>query len=827
MRILIKVARAKNLIDFRIYNHDIVRAVTYRELENKLTNEEGMFDLVLLEEINEENANTIRKIKGSVKVALVCGKIKEYEEQVKLADSLGIDIITQAGEVPDYIMSISGVSARFTGVDKEAIREYIANSSAGLIEETESNKDKHVKVEMEDDTDTEDNDDSDYIDDSVVMSVLEGVEKRDEKSEEFTENNDEVNVETEKIYSDSYTEQINGLKKQIETKESEICNLTERLRASEVESESLQDEILDLKRQIRDLSESTEEQVNKEETIDKSVLEAVEAERDKLKSDVNELKNSIDALNEQRTTLIERINELENEKKNFEEKAIKLEDTNRYIEDKLNELNSSKVNDEEKSIQTEKELQEIKDKVLSLRDKIIDAYNSDSDYENTNNIENLDDILESIKSLLEGYVRKCAEVSSLKSENSEVKDIGEKLKEQISGQSEKIQLLENKVSEYEQSLDSQKETEEQLKKEISLMKTKSDEDLKNAISIEESKRSQMEERFNTELNSKNDEILRIRNECNTYSGRIKDLQSEVSNGLEKIMESQNSVKERDEKIKSLEAKLKSAENKLSSGTKISAGIPDLNEGYTGKAKIINVFGIGSCGKTTVAMTLANRLMGKRVCVVDLDFSNPKGDVWLGMSPVCSVNIPGTDVTKTGVALLFNKGAEYIKSNYENIVKHKVKTNSFVLDYISGVYTTIDQNVIYETDWTSLFNYIGNMYEYIVVDSGRLGSCDAYDAVIRTISSMAYKNVVVSAKDKGDIRTLRVKMNSAHIELDKCIWVMNMCKDNIIDDNIKNLIGTDKTVTMFMAVNYYGTKKPIDVAVPMVKATVDELVKYIQ
>ena len=122
--------------------------------------------------------------------------------------------------------------------------------------------------------------------------------------------------------------------------------------------------------------------------------------------------------------------------------------------------------------------------------------------------------------------------------------------------------------------------------------------------------------------------------------------------------------------------------------------------------------------------------------------------------------------------------------------------------------------------------MGERYDYIIVDSGRIGSSDAYDSVIRTINDMAHKNVIVTLNDKYDIRTQKVKMEYSSIDLTKSIWVLNMAESNVIATDIRKMIGNMKITQLIRVLNYYGIKKPMDISVPMLKPKVDEIIKNI-
>lgn len=261
-------------------------------------------------------------------------------------------------------------------------------------------------------------------------------------------------------------------------------------------------------------------------------------------------------------------------------------------------------------------------------------------------------------------------------------------------------------------------------------------------------------------------------------------------------------------LKELNKQLKSSLNVITSGITAGTGFNIAPCNYSGKGGIIPVFGSGSFGITTTAVSIALELaMRHKVLFVDFDMVLPKADAWFRVNPIVK-NIKGygkIGKRVTGLGIFVDKQSQFFLENVRDIIMEAIKTKGGYVDYISGLYYRPDSMKMITADYTSLFNYCGNTYNYVVVDFGRLGSSEISDSIIKIIADIAYKNVVVTTDDKLEIRTFSMKLDEVGIDKNNVAWLMNMCESSSIDDLIKPFLGVAKYGTMPLNMSIFGKK----------------------
>lgn len=295
---------------------------------------------------------------------------------------------------------------------------------------------------------------------------------------------------------------------------------------------------------------------------------------------------------------------------------------------------------------------------------------------------------------------------------------------------------------------------------------------------------------------------------NTLKMQVMTLKKELDTVTKDRDTAQQTAKALEESNKNMRASMKSMSELVGntgSGTRAATVHPIK---YNSRGMIIPIFGSGSYGITTTAMSLANKLAGQaRVLYIDLDIVAPKADSWFRINPIVK-NIPGIDTSykSTGIGILIDKPFQFFASNADNIISRTaIQTKSGSVDYISGIYAKFDNNKIASANFEALLNYCGNMYTYIIVDFGRLGSSDLNDQIIKAFSDIAYKNIVVTTSDKFEIRNFRLKLGDAKISLNNIFWLINMCTTTKLDDMAKKAITPAQYSLMPFSPELYGKR----------------------
>lgn len=225
--------------------------------------------------------------------------------------------------------------------------------------------------------------------------------------------------------------------------------------------------------------------------------------------------------------------------------------------------------------------------------------------------------------------------------------------------------------------------------------------------------------------------------------------------------------------------------------------------YAGSAKIVTVFGGGSFGVTNTAYSIASRLKGK-VLFIDLDISNPKSDRYTKKNPMVNVTGVPSNLYKTGIGVLYSCGIEKFIAEYEKLGIRIITTRNTELTWISGLYSSIKlENIDYTSDF---LNYVGNMYGYIVIDSGKIGYSSLSDSLIKSLCDISHKSLVVSSNDSYTTRGISLALN--RVKITNVGWVINLASTSIIGDKSKKNMGTNDYCILPFSNSIYGTDRPI-------------------
>jgi len=211
----------------------------------------------------------------------------------------------------------------------------------------------------------------------------------------------------------------------------------------------------------------------------------------------------------------------------------------------------------------------------------------------------------------------------------------------------------------------------------------------------------------------------------------------------------------------------------------------------------------------MAMSLTHKLCTtSKVLYMDFDLVAPKADSWFAKMPICQ-RVPGinrNDRRMSALGIFYEMGVQAFIANIDNIIEKCDRTKGGGIDYMSGVYYKVDNMKVTTADYSALFNFLSTRYQYIVVDMGRLGSSDINDQLIKIISEIAYKSVVVTTCDRFETRDFRTKLLDTKIDLNKVAWLLNMCDTTNIDDKIKSNVSPAKFGMLIKDINMYGIRE---------------------
>lgn len=418
--------------------------------------------------------------------------------------------------------------------------------------------------------------------------------------------------------------------------------------------------------------------------------------------------------------------------------------------------------------------------------------------------------------LSEAVRKKDVSEEALLKKNEEVAELTaltKNLKSSLSSSSEELQLLQQKYDKLEE--DKNKEIEkigietetatEEYQREINSLKTDIDTknvenrrlraqlvDVQKRLDKSETELTRMmlksgasENEFETILEAKR--ALEASNE--KLESTVKILKSELMTVTSKV----SLVEDANTKLEASNKKLR--ESQLAMKAQMKAGVQEqfiaptrqnkpvqsgptrirLDCHYNGKGQIIPVFGSGSNGVTTMVVSLARRMpAGSKVLVMDLDLTNAKLDGWFKMSPnIKELQDIVDPLKRTALSALFERGVRYVIDN-KTLIMRTVNSwrKGLTVDYFSGSLVTPDARKIMSISFSDFMTYLGNTYDYIVVDLGKIGASDITNEFIRMFTDIAPISVIMSLNDGVESRNLNVKMSETVGDRSKLLWVIN-------------------------------------------------------
>ena len=542
----------------------------------------------------------------------------------------------------------------------------------------------------------------------------------------------------------------------------EVVKVIHREDESEIESAK----ILELESTIDDLKEK----------LNKSVIVNNDLEnlRDSLVKSKNEVDNEVIRLTSELAGTKNRIAELESNDYDGEiERLSKELDTYRIkassldkIEAKLKELTG--LCDEKDN------------KIASLEDEIHNVEKNAMDNELLRDLSKKR--ANTTRFLNKVYVELNNAFSLLESSNKELEETQDELKE-----------LQISCSSLKESLNSSSNREKELEKKIDNL----EDTYKREKSISDKKIKQL-----------GDDYSSANKQLEVYKSKIASADASLaqSNVLKaKLDATEKELSSRIAVIADKDLEIKRLKQSVGKKEVVTVGVDKVFSSfkYAGSAKVVTVFGGGSFGVTNTAYSIASRLKGK-ILFIDLDISNPKSDRYTKKNPMVNVTGVPSNLYKTGIGVLYSCGIEKFIAEYEKLSIRIITTRNAELTWISGLYSSIKlENIDYTSDF---LNYVGNMYDYTVIDSGKIGYSSLSDSLIKSLCDISCKSLVVSSNDSYTTRGISLALN--RVKITNVGWVINLASTSIIGDKSKKNMGTNDYCILPFSNSIYGTDRPI-------------------
>lgn len=548
---------------------------------------------------------------------------------------------------------------------------------------------------------------------------------------------------------------------------------------------TLENEVQEYKATIEKLNNNLQDTKNTIEEKELTIVE-LEAGRKELKNNLDELKDKIESGEIHKDVIeqyTEQVQELTTKNNQLQETIGKLNSEIESLHDKIDDLTSTIEIESTIRIETIKNITQAFNSIPDLNDKllIVEEKNKqlstkleEAEKSNKINVNKINEQSEKIKKL-----------------ESEAFDISKRMELSASyADSERIKL-QSQIDELQTKLSITKEQLEQKENQYNTLVSTS--------GIDESGASAL-----LETNKTLEGITKtLREKLGVAEKELASLKKKYTNNEQELKQANAQVQQLNNTIEVLSS------GNASAATTVGAKALMKPINYTGNAKLIPVFGNGSFGTTTTAMSIANKLfITSKVLYLDFDLVVPKADSWFKKMPVCQRvrGINPNDPRMTGLGIFYEKGIQTFVTNFADISQNIQKAKGGSLDYVSGVYYRVDNMKLIMADYTNLFNFLATQYQYIIIDLGRLGSSDINDQLIKLISDISNNNVVVTTSDLFGVRNFRMKLNENEININNVAWLINMCESTNIDEKLKGYIQPANYSIMIKDKELFGNRE---------------------
>lgn len=851
LRAIVKVGKSSKL---KFNGVNSMRAISMREV-NSLISKYDDISFVVLEDIDICNTDMKKKVSDILEhyaTTMIVYKQDITSEEEEECDKLGIGYASNADEIYSYIENHVGY---YVGLyPKEDTDEDETDADVVLIEENTE----------EDETDSTDNGlFDDDTDDEDYELANEQMRSLDEALESYTKNNEdeqESEVKTENIFfkqdeeedmfDEFFKKREEAEKAKEETEKEDKVSEELLLKVGELEKENEKvkasyEQATDYIKKLNEVKESLEDRLKEcEETLNSIFIDDEVTEVFVGRANDTEYKAKIAELEEELTKISEELTEKRYELQYTKEEYNKLIDSSAKQEDEIKKLKEQVDNDEsEQLLNLEKSvsdnlsemLNDTLDSILNLANELkANKEETEELYSSYETLKaDLDNSKQIIKQLRTDNSKLVSERDNAEANaNSKLVELKNQLnnlnvdKIELAGEIESkdslIESKENKIKQLQTELterdrvieDNQKLIQGQQNKINSLSRVNVDE-LKNEMAAKDDMIDKQKKEIESLRKSNMETLQNISNKSNEDSSNLR-LQ---------VSKSKTMIQSLNSKIESLEYENNVLRTKNTTLLTKDDKKADIVCEYNARGCIIPVYGGGSYGVTTTVLSLAHKLEGK-VLVMDLDVVSPKIESWVNKKPfVDGVPEIKNKMMATCFSSVLYKGVDYFIDNMDKFIQNIEKNKNGSVDYFSGHYSGLTYKMIEEVDWNQLLNYLGNCYNYIVVDLGRLGGSESQTGLIKMFNRISYNDIAVCMHSDGDVRSMMIRLKSNNINNDKVVWLLNLAENNKMTPTMKKAMVEGRYTIMVRSMGIYNKQQRFDKA-SVLKASLTDLMNKV-
>lgn len=785
-KIVVKVGDKSTL---RLKGVKTYRAITILELKR-------------LVEINEINIVIVEKIKDSeyteaynwlsefvkIKQNSVFFYVPDNDDKTTgLADALIMDIYM-------YMDDIYKAIKLNCSLDVKPELKYYAEQPSGNIE------DNFGGIFDDEVTQSENKNNSDIIipniyntkmDCSIPNEINDTVQNDSENNQEIVKS-EQINTDNSTSNELDYADNTNNLTTESSEEIIELKNTLSKY-INRIE------ELNKLIKSVKDERDTYQKELSNIEIA--SILEdpATLEEYTEMKNRVAELEKKIqetsDISSEEVSKLLTAKVELETSIEKYEELKVHAEERISELEESLKEQNKIKGIAEEDILTLTKKVEELEIVINSSSENSQnEVYKLNIDITELNNV--ISDLRLNVENLS----------NSIDSKNEELVSIKKLLENERSIRQNITELLKNAVIKINELRDVKTSSEESKNYEIAQLESQ----LGSIREQLESKEIQYQSLVGVTGVNENSATILLENN-NTLENINKNLREQLEETTKKYNKSEqeknannstlDSLKEQNTKLSN---QVKALSTNYTGGASISM-VPPIQ--YQGRAQIISVFGSGSFGITTTAVSIANYLASSnKVLFIDFDMMYAKADSWFGDPFIKGLpNCESNSLKNSGLGVFINKGVQVFMEYTQSTIKEVLKNKNGSISYVSGIYEKPDVVKLVSANYSSLLNFCGSSYDYIVIDLGKIGASDINNQLIKAIFNISRNNIVVTSNDKIDIRNTRFELQRNNINFNNLSWLINLGENTKLDESCRSIINPSHIGILTFISDFYGHK----------------------
>lgn len=297
----------------------------------------------------------------------------------------------------------------------------------------------------------------------------------------------------------------------------------------------------------------------------------------------------------------------------------------------------------------------------------------------------------------------------------------------------------------------------------------------------------------------------------TLRTQIGAMQSQVQSALKAASEAES-------KLQALDQENMQLRNSIQANSAAHGYVGNINSGlgggsiadmmvpisYSGAGQIYTVLGTGGFGTTTTAVSLANQLSSRgRTVLLDFNIENPKIDSWFRINPLAPVHgYVQNDENATALNLFINRGVRFIIEYKDQVLK---PTGRMGPVYFPGLYVPVDDIKLATADYSNLLTTLGQIFNYIVIDTPRLGTNKLTNKLIKNLCDVSTKHIVVCDNDRFNAKLTRKRLDENRILMAREFWLYNQCITTGLDQMVNKFRGNSPYDVIVFSHDLYGRR----------------------